>query len=179
MKKLLFGLVATVFFGLGANAQDVEKIVNDTDWKTLIQNNVKILDLIVKSDIDVSNKELMMSDEFYVKIGLDKKVANEMIKNSKLAAEKLRDKYFTNDLICETCNSIDDKNWAVFVTKINTFRKDKIQYQNFLSTIGYNPTSRVNCNNWRFYVCGTGCAISIEVPPAFAGCLLICAANFC
>ena len=36
MKKLLFGLVATVFFGLGANAQDVEKIVNDTDWKTLI-----------------------------------------------------------------------------------------------------------------------------------------------
>ncbi len=72
MKKLVFGLIATVMLSSLSFAQDSSKIVNSKDWQTIVNNNVKILKLIIDSNVDVNDIDLMKSDKIYSLIKLEK-----------------------------------------------------------------------------------------------------------
>ena len=180
MKKLLFGLIATVMLSVSSFGQDASKIVADLNWQIIVKNNVKLLDLIINSNVDIRDKKLVLSDAFYDKIGLNKLDALKLLDQSKLASKKLNSTYFSNVEACSNCAFDTDAKWELFASKIELFRKDRLAYQSFLDTIGYSSiNSKINCNNWRMYLCGGGCVLTCEVPPVFAGCLMMCAASFC
>ena len=109
-------------------------------------------------------------------------VNSEMIAVTDFGAgsKKLNSTYFSNVEACSNCAFDTDAKWELFASKIELFRKDRLAYQSFLDTIGYSSiNSKINCNNWRMYLCGGGCVLTCEVPPVFAGCLMMCAASFC
>ena len=180
MKKLVFGLIATVMLSSSSFAQDSTEIVNSKDWQTIVNNNVKILNLIIDSNIDVKDIDLMNSDKIYSLIKLDKKEAMKLLEDSKTAASNLNSIYFNDTEKCESCSLNSSENWSQIASKIEFFRNNKNAYKDFLNNIGYsNLTAKVNCNNWRFYMCGGACVITCELPPIFAGCLMMCTAQFC
>jgi hypothetical protein len=179
IKNFLFSLIAMVMYSNISYSQDASKIDVDLNWQTILKNNIELLDLIIKSNVDISDKTIVYSDEFYNKIGIDKKVALTLVEESKLAAGKLNAVYFKNAELCKNCSFETDDKWSLFVEKIGLFRNDKNAYQSFLNTVGYNIRIQSGCNNWRFCMCGSSCIITCEVPPVFAGCLLMCGAEFC
>ena len=80
--------------------------------------------------------------------------------------------------------------WKLFAEKINTFRNDKIAYNQFLTRLGVDsknkgnsPTTELNvppdCNNWRFTLCGGACVVTAPTVVVFAACMAMCVAEFC
>ena len=174
-----------------ANSAALTKLISeDDDWKALRQINYEFLDVVIKSNVPITSDMLnasnpalhkLYSKEFLVKFDEAKKLAG-----------RLNDKYFQNSKQCYSCETMTEAKWKSFSEKVNTFRNNKLAYNQFLMKLGVksekNISSRVDqdpispapdCNNWRFTLCGGACVVTAPTVIIFAACMAMCIAEFC
>jgi hypothetical protein len=158
-------------------------ISQDADWKALKLLNFEFLDILVKSDAPLGSYATYASNKNFEI--LNNPIYAAKLEEAKRLANVIKNRYFQNTAQCTTCETMTEAKWALFTEKIATFRNDKVAYENFSMKLGANSQNRElieplpDCNNWRFTLCGAACILTAPTGVLFAGCLLLCVAEFC
>ena len=165
------------------------RISSDPEWKEFVKIQATFLDKIVKSDIAPELFGKMTLQEISVKFKDSEQNLKEEFERVKSLASSIMTKYFPNEPVCNSCSEFTQGKIQAFEQKIILFRQNKASYKEFHNAIGFtseetDPQNALveplpDCNNWRFYLCGTACALGAPLPPVFAACLLLCIAEFC
>lgn len=174
-----------------ANAAVLTKLISeDNDWKTLKQINAEFLDVVVKSNVPVTSELLNTNNPALQKLSSKEFLAK--FNEAKKLAGRLNDKYFQNSKQCYSCETMTEAKWKLFSEKVNTFRNNKLAYNEFLMKLGVRSEKNINsmvvqdpisaapdCNNWRFTLCGGACVVTAPTVVVFAACMAMCIAEFC
>lgn len=174
-----------------ANAAALAKLISeDNDWKALKKLNYEFLDILVKSDVPVSNYLSNANNKDVEK--LNNKIYLAKLEEAKRLANQMKNKYFQNSQQCYTCETMTEAKLKLFAEKINTFRNNKVVYNEFLMKIGMNSetsnkgkadpdqiSTTPDCNNWRFSLCAGACVVTAPTGIFFAACLAMCVAEYC
>ena len=172
-----------------ANSAVLAKLISeDNDWKTLKQINSEFLDVVVKSNVPVTNDLLNTNHPALQQLNSKEFLAK--FDEAKRLAGRLKDKYFQNSKPCYTCETMTEVKWKSFAEKVNTFRNNKAAYRQFLTRLDVNPKNTVNavvvedpympdCNNWRFSLCSGACVLTAPTVIIFAACMAVCIAEYC
>ncbi len=172
-----------------ANSAALAKLISeDNDWKTLKQINYEFLDVVVKSNVPVTSNMLNASNPALQKLYSKEFLAK--FDEAKKLAGRLKDKYFQNSKECYSCETMTEAKWKSFGEKVNTFRNNKLAYNQFLTKLGVKSERNISttvvkdpispdCNNWRFTLCGGACVVTAPTVIIFAACMAMCIAEFC
>ena len=171
-----------------ANSAALAKLISeDNDWKALKKLNYEFLDILVKSDVPVSSYITNAGNKDVEK--LNSKIYLAKLEEAKRLANQMKNKYFQNSKQCYTCETMTEAKLKLFAEKINTFRNNKVVYNEFLIKLGMKGETQnksragqsapVDCNNWRFTLCGGACVVTAPTGIIFAACLAMCVAEFC
>ena len=174
-----------------ANSAALTKLISeDNDWKTLKQINYEFLDVVVKSNVPITNNLLNTTNPALQKLNSKEFLAK--FDEAKRLAGRLKDKYFQNSSQCYSCETMTEAKWKSFAEKVNTFRNNKTVYNQFLMKLGVKSEKNISsmvveepvtpapdCNNWRFTLCGGACVITAPTVIIFAGCMALCIAEYC
>ena len=174
-----------------ANSAALVKLISeDNDWKNLKQINYEFLDVVVKSNVPVTSDLLNSGNPALQQ--LNSKEFQAKFDEAKILAGRLKDKYFQNSTQCYSCETMTEAKWKSFADKVNTFRNNKLAYNQFLIKLGVKSKKNISsmvepdpispapdCNNWRFTLCGGACVVTAPTVVVFAACMAMCIAEFC
>jgi len=161
------------------------RVSSDPQWKEVVKIQATFLDRIVRSDIAPELLGKMTLKEISVKLNVSEQSLREEIEKAKSLASSIMGKYFSNEPVCNDCTEFTPEKMKTFEQKIISFRQSTASYRKFHNTIGFNSETALveeafpDCNNWRFYLCGSACLLIAPSGPIFAACLLICIADYC
>ena len=173
MKKLVFGLIATVMFGFVGSAQ--ENIGNDSNFKSMIGLNIKVLDAFIKQKIDVKSFDFNDKDAFLKVLNMSETEYMSIVKLNKDYAQKLIANYDLKG-VCNSCLLNSDEQISEIKSTLLYFQNNPEVYSDFLNQMntGTYTGKRVACSGW-YYAEVALCAATIEAFPVY---LLCCAVAY-
>ncbi len=158
------------------------KMSNDVDWKALKSNSQECLAILIAKNIDLHDESNFNSETFYRRLGNDAQVYKEKMLAGKEHAKAFMKRYFPNLNQCSSCNVVDPTKKLAYATALDAIRIARNQKNmNTAPTISaeLEDGGAPNCWNVEFFACGGLCALTIELPPAFALCMALCVVEYC
>lgn len=217
MKRLTFiflgfAVLALMFFAAcNKNTQNTDKapvtitdqqgfekalqISKDADWLILAANNLKIVNALVESDIDIEKLDFTNEAAFAQALRLTKYQYNELVATNRSASERLSKRYGLNlsdassGYTCASCTTTDIERIAKIKSSIHQLRGNPERLAKFKKLLSPDAIpvevaapgddgeiGGAGCGFW-FYVCAAGCGLGTG--PAAAACVLGCYLAFC
>lgn len=174
MKKLLFGLIATVMFGFVGNAQtDSQNLLKDPDYQKMIGIQIDIVKSFIEKKVDFEKFDFNNNEEFLKIIDMSKDEYLSNVKLNKELATKLIQKYKLEGK-SDLCGLNLDDQISQAKNSLISFQNDPESYLSFQNQLNSNYASKLKCGFW-FYAEVALCAATIEAFPVY---LLCCAVAY-
>lgn len=189
IKQCSVFILMSFFLGVTAvSAQEesdsikVVDVYNDSDWHTIVNLNIEVMDKLVFSQTDINSVDLNDEEafleltgwnrqEYLDKVGLSKQAAQSLIANHNIQGE------------CGTCATETPIIFTNIKEIITNFRKDTSLYTNYKKAVislgGGLGSDGGWCCGWAFYTCTALCAATIEVFPVYLLCTSLCFKEYC
>ena len=159
----------------------VLQISNDPDWKAYKKISNELISILISNNIDLHNYKNYNENYFYSQLGDDVATYKSKFKLGKEHASRMYQRYFSDIKICSTCNTLTLEKKEAYANTLDLIRNAKSKNNTSMKTSAESmdaPTSP-DCWNLKFFACGGICAMTIELPPAFALCIAACFSEYC
>jgi hypothetical protein len=181
-------------------AEKVKFLKNDEDWQINAENQMKLIVKIVESNVDINTIDFTNKSSYLNALGITNEEYDDIVSKIRTSTERLNKKFNLEaeknalGLSCKSC--ID--NPAVAASKMKAglieLRNNSAKYKRLKHTFNSAHTNSLvevaapgdeqvgglpDCNNWRFYLCGSACVITAPTAVLFAACMAMCVAEFC
>ena len=165
------------------------KMSNDVDWKALKKYSEECLSILIAKNIDLNDESNYNTQTFYGRLGDDSKAYKDKMVAGKKHAKAFMTKYYPNLDQCSSCSVLDPARKLAYAKTLNSLKNAK--NQNKANILASNQkienivaesladVKAPDCWNLKFFACGGICALTIELPPAFALCIALCVAEYC
>jgi len=188
MKKLMIFIPFLLFCMIGkplithAQSDETKMIAfsNEADWKTIYTLHLDIMNRLIKSSYDLTTVDLSDENTFLNIVRLNRQEYLDMVTKSKEAAARLAEKYDIREE-CSICRQDASESIKQFQDIASNYQKNPEAFNTYQKSITSidETAGETRCCGWRFYLCTTACAVTLEAFPLYLTCAAACFTRFC
>lgn len=179
------GKINSLYYDLSSFEQ-AKVIGNDVDWIIFKTVSQELINIMLKHKINLRDDRNFNTEYFYKQLKNDAAIYHAKMVQGRSAAYRLYYRYFSDREICEPCGELTFEKKKAYADLFDQVKSANTKYQplDYLvapeSDDGGRPFPKApNCWDLSFFACTGVCAMTIEIPPAFALCMAYCISQHC